>query len=398
MNQTVFLNRGKESIVKMRHPWIFSGALKGGKNCAEEGAVVSVKSENEETLGVGHFQQSSIAVRLLSFTDEAIDEGFYRKKLEAAWNNRLKCGFEYGDNNNCFRWVNGEGDGLPGLIIDRYGAMIVLQFHSVGMYLQRMEIAAAARSVFPGEIKAVYLMPTTAVHERVPSAEEGFISGDQNDGFPVSENGMRFLVHPNKGQKTGFFVDQRDNRALVKQLAKDKRVLNAFSYSGGFSIAALQGGAKKATSVDVSEYAAELCEQHLELNGYDSDSQPVIVSDVMKYLSKTEEAFDLIILDPPAFAKSRKKSHNAVQAYKRLNALAMKKIEEGGLIFTFSCSQVIHDKLFEDTVRAAAMEANRDIKLIRKLGPGIDHPVNIFHPEGHYLKGILLVVGDKLGG
>nr|MBS0037956.1 class I SAM-dependent rRNA methyltransferase [Saprospiraceae bacterium] len=394
MIKEIHLKPGKEAALKMRHPWVFSGALKGGSESAGDGELVRVMDSGGKIRGVGHFQQSSIAVRMLSFTDEVIDRAFYTVKLREAWNYRQQAGFSYGPANNCFRWINAEGDGLPGLVVDRYGSLVVVQFHSVGMYLQYAEIVEAIKEVFPGEIDAVYLMPVQQIGDKLKSVEEGFAMGNQKE-FEVCENGMKYFINPDKGQKTGFFLDQRDNRAWVKQWSKGKKVLNGFCYTGGFSVAAIQGGAEKVDSVDASAYATEQCARHIELNGGKSIPGNVITEDVMKYLQTTPEKYDLMILDPPAFAKSRKKSHNAVQAYKRLNALGLKKIEDGGMLVTFSCSQVIDEKLFEDTIRAAGMEVDREVRILKKLGPGIDHPVNLFHREGHYLKGLALYVGAR---
>lgn len=393
MIKEVNLKPGKEAALKMRHPWVFSGALKGGSTAVNDGELVRVLDSGGKIQGVGHFQQSSIAVRMLSFSDETIDRAFYKRKLTEAWSYRQKAGFSYGPSNNCVRWINAEGDGLPGLIVDRYGPLVVVQFHSVGMYLQRVEIMEAITEVFPGEVSAVYLMPVQQIGEKLESVEQGFAMGSREE-FEVQENGMKFFIDPEKGQKTGFFLDQRDNRSWVKQWSMDKKVLNGFCYTGGFSVAALLGGATQVDSVDASAYATEQCARHLELNGGQSMNGSVITEDVMKYLQTTAEKYDLMILDPPAFAKSRKKSHNAVQAYKRLNALGMKKMLDGGMLVTFSCSQVIDEKLFEDTIRAAGMEVDKEVRIVKKLGPGIDHPVNLFHREGHYLKGLALYVGS----
>lgn len=385
------LKRGKERVLTSRHPWIFSGAVERGVKAAENGSVVSVLNSKGQFLGVGHFQQSSIAVRWLSFQDETIDSGFYEKMISRAWKYRLEAGVKFDDSNNCCRLINGEGDGLPGLIADRYDSLLVLQFHSSGMFFQRSQIAEAFSRVFQKEIEAIYFMPLGSVRGSDSETQAGYFAGD-GDEFQIRENGIQYFINPELGQKTGFFLDQRDNRLLVNKLARGKRVLNAFCYTGGFSLAALKGGATSVESVDISSYATEQCSRHLRQNGFSAEDHPVLNADVMEYLKEDRDPFDLVVLDPPAFAKSRKKSHNAVQAYKRLNVLGLKNVGPGGIVLTFSCSQVIDRQLFEDTIRAAAIDSGRNIRIFKNLGPAVDHPVNIFHKEGHYLKGLALYV------
>lgn len=384
------LRKGREKAVATRHPWIFSGALQKSDIRLTDGSLVRIFDYSGNFLAVGHYQSSSIAVRILSFEDVAIDTDFFKKKLTQALEARIAGGLIISPENNCYRWVNGEGDGLSGLIVDRYGKLVVVQFHSLGMFAQRMDILAAINAVCETPPSVYFNFPDASRREEL-AEEIGFQQGAV-ETCHIKENGMQFLIDPDKGQKTGFFLDQRDNREYLSKIANGKKVLNAFSYSGGFSVAALKGGAEKVHSVDISPYACELCEQHIKTNGFDSAVNQVFIADVMDFLKKSEEQYDIVILDPPAFAKSRKKSHNAVQAYKRLNILGLNKVVSGGLLLTFSCSQVVSRQLFEDTIRAAGIESGRSIRILKSLSAGIDHPVNLFHTEGHYLKGLVLEV------
>ncbi|TVQ51354.1 MAG: class I SAM-dependent rRNA methyltransferase, partial [Saprospirales bacterium] len=355
-----------------------------------DGSLVRIYSHSGKFLAIGHYQSSSIAVRILSFEDKLINADFFMGKLLQALDRRVSGGLVISSDNNCFRWINGEGDGLPGLIIDKYGELIVVQFHSLGMFVQRADILSAINAVNTTSQSVFFSFPDSYRREQL-AEDIGYQQGLAKVHY-VNENGMQFLVDPEKGQKTGFFLDQRDNREYLSKIAKGKKILNAFSYSGGFSVAALKGGADLVHSVDVSPYACDLCEQHLKMNGFDPASNQVFTADVMDFLKKSEVSYDIVILDPPAFAKSRKKSHNAVQAYKRLNMLGIKKVNRGGLLLTFSCSQVVSRQLFEDTIRAAGIESNKSVHILKTLSAGIDHPVDLFHTEGHYLKGLVLEV------
>lgn len=377
-------------MLSRKHLWIFSGAIAGGIKAAENGALVRVVSSSGKYMATGHFQQSSIAVRLLTFSDQTIDQAFYKKRIKSALNYRKTQNLNpAGENTNCFRLINGEGDKLSGLIADFYNGLIVLQYHSYGMYHQRSSIKAAMANVIGNHeheiIEFVQGLDLKKVDENFPTDHFA-----QDGGQEVIEAGIKYLINPFRGQKTGFFLDQRDNRIFLRQMSLGKQVLNTFSYTGGFSLNALKGGAVEVVSVDSSSYASEMCKKNEQLNGLSGENHEIVTGDVFEFLKEDSREFDVVILDPPAFAKSRKKSHNAVQAYKRLNREGLKKVKEGGFLMTFSCSQVISNQLFEDTIRAAAIECGRPAKIIKRLGPGTDHPVSVFHPEGHYLKGLLV--------
>ncbi|TVR82633.1 MAG: class I SAM-dependent rRNA methyltransferase [Saprospirales bacterium] len=384
----IILKNSRLKTLNTFHPWIFSGAIKVQKTVPQNGELVRLISEKDDFLAIGHYQSSSIAIRILSFEDEKVDEQFYIKRLQKAFDRRAELLLNNSGDLNCFRWVNGEGDDLPGLIADYYNGLLVVQFHSDGMCLQRECLLKAFLSVNSAMVQSVYFS-FPGLRSGASDLTPGLVYGERIE-FEVVENGIKYIIDPAKGQKTGFFLDQRDNRMLIAQLSKGKKVLNAFSYTGGFSISALKGGAIHVDSVDVSSYAADLCREHTIMNGLDEERHRIQKEDVYQFLSSSDQLYDLIVLDPPAFAKSRAKSHNAVQAYKRLNMMGLNRLREGGLLLTFSCSQVIDKKLFEDTIRAAAIESKRPLKILKHLGPGPDHPVNIFHREGHYLKGFLL--------
>lgn len=384
----IILKRGKSVAVKRRHPWIFSGAIFKKKNC-QSGQLVKVFDEHGEFLCQGHFHNGSIAVRILSFKDEPINDKFWKQRISDAWKLRQDLGLIHA-NNNAFRLIHGEGDGLSGLIIDIYNSVAVIQCHTVAMYNSMVAIQTALKAVLPDRINTIY-NKLPAHGEGVSHLESGLLSGDAED-VVILENGMKFRIDLVQGQKTGFFLDQRENRLLLSDFSKGKTVTNLFSYTGGFSVYAGHGGASKITSVDISEKAIDLCNTNMELNGF-SDKHKGIAQDVMKYLKEIpDKSEEVMIVDPPAFAKSRKRSHNAVQAYKRLNARAIQCMKKDSWIFTFSCSQVIGTKLFQDTITAAAIEAEREVQIIRHLSQGGDHPINIFHPEGKYLKGLLLKI------
>lgn len=387
----ITLKASKVGAVHRRHPWIFSGAIQRMEGQPKEGDIVSVWSPQGRHLATGYYsKQGSIAVRVLTFEEEAIDLSFWKRKLQKAYNYRKSIGLIDNDQTNVFRFINAEGDGLSGLIIDYYNGTAVLQAHSIGIYLQKENITLALKEVFGEKLKAVYDKSLTFNKKDVVAIPRYLMGGlDKNN---VLENGHRFKVDWEKGQKTGFFIDQRSNRKLLSEYVAGKSVLNTFCYSGGFSVYALKAGASLVHSVDSSQKAIDWTNENMELNELDSDKYESFTSDVLKFLNEPPQSYDVIVLDPPAFAKSMKARHRAMKAYRRLNAKALKQIKSGGILFTFSCSGVVERQLFEDTIRSAAIEVGREIKILHYLSQPADHPINIFHPEGHYLKGLVLYV------
>lgn len=381
------LKKGKEIAIGRKHPWIFSGALHSIDPCSA-GDLVQVYDSQDNWLACGHVGDGSIAVRILSFTQQEINNQFWIDRIQNCKNLREKLNLGINQPTNAYRLVHGEGDLLPGLIIDIYANTAVIQSHTDGMYLCLDEISNAIQTVFGKEIEHIYSKSSAAMHD--PEITDEFLLGSQEETI-ATENHMNFKVNWVTGQKTGFFLDQRENRALLNHYSKGKTVLNTFSYSGGFSVAALMGGAEKVISVDISQIAVNLSEENVALNNRNSQHE-AIQADVMKYLKDVEELYDIVVLDPPAFAKSMNKKHQATMGYKRLNIYGLNRVKPGGLLFTFSCSQVIDEKLFANTVTAAAIEVGRNCRILHRLGQGPDHPVNIFHPEGHYLKGLVLEV------
>lgn len=378
----VQLAPAREKTLSRRHPWIFSGALQGATDHLENGDVVQVRRKNGSIIGIGHFQHASIAVRMLSWVDVEIDSAFWQQRLANASQLRNRIGLP-SDQTNAYRLVCGEGDFLPGLIVDVYGTVAVLQAHSDGMYRARQEIAAAILATVP---------QVDAVIDRSKDRAVEWIAGAGSDSGLICENNHQFDVNWTTGQKTGFFLDQRNNRALLAAYASGRTVLNAFCYTGGFSVYAAKAGAKRVVSVDSSTKALDLVRQNLQLNQLKEEDHPVVKADCLKYLQNLPEAFDLIVLDPPAFAKSAKARHRAVQAYKRLNLAALRQLPAAGILFTFSCTQVVGRQLFEDTLAAAAIEAGREVRILERLSQPADHPVSVAHPEGQYLKGLVLSV------
>lgn len=353
---------------------------------------MQVLSSKGVFLASGHYQDSSIAVRLISFVEEDIDADFWFRKIQAAWQYRKDVGYLDNPNTNCYRLIHAEGDGLPGLIIDIYAQTAVIQCHSIGMFRSRKEIAEALRKIYGDQLSAIYDKSSeTLPSEFGRGVQNGFLEG-AGDSAIVQEHQHQFLVDWVQGQKTGFFLDQRDNRQMLSQYVSGKSVLNAFCYSGGFSVYALAAGARMVHSVDVSEKAIAWTDRNVALNKLPEDRHKSMAEDVMKYLKDTEESYEVMVVDPPAFAKSLKKRHNAVQAYKRLNAMALAKIAPGGILFTFSCSQVVDRSLFYDTIVAAAIEAGRSVRVMSSLSQPADHPVQLFHSESRYLKGLILYV------
>ncbi len=387
----IYLRPKRDVAVKRFHPWIFSGALKPLKAPIEDGTTVEVYSHQDEYLATGHYQNGSICVRIVSFIQGPLDQDFWNKKLADAYAYREAAGLTNQPETNAYRLVHAEGDGLPGLIIDIYHQTAVVQCHSIGMHLEREKIANALRQTLPS-LQLIYDKSIDTLPARyADSMTNTALYGQARDG-QILEYGNTFAVDWETGQKTGFFLDQRENRHLVGQYAAGKTVLNAFCYSGGFSIYALRAGAKHVHSVDVSQGAIDLTEKNVQLNGFSTDQHEAYAMDVMQFLKGADPIYDLMIVDPPAFAKSVKKRHNAIQGYKRLNALAMQKVKPGGHLFTFSCSQVVDQALFYNTIVAAALEAGRQARVMHHLTQPPDHPVSLFHPEGAYLKGLVLQI------
>lgn len=386
--KTIQLKRGKEESLRRFHPWVFSGAIHRIENGIEEGDIVRVVNEKNDFIAVGHFQQGSIAVRVLSFHDVSIDDAFWHSRLSLAFEMRRSIGLADVEMQNAYRLIHGEGDNLPGLIVDVYNKTAVMQAHSIGMHLQRHAIAKQLMTVMGGRIENVYYKSETTLPFMEP--ENGFLYGGSDDNIAI-ENGLRFYVDWLRGQKTGFFVDQRENRALLEQYARNKRVLNMFCYTGGFSFYAMRGGAKLVHSVDSSAKAIELTNRNVELNFPGDKRHEAFCEDAFKFLDNMGE-YDLVVLDPPAFAKHRAALHNALKGYTRLNQKAMEKMPKGSLLFTFSCSQVVTKEHFRNAVFTAAALAKRKVRILHQLHQPADHPVNIYHPEGEYLKGLVLYV------
>ena len=393
----IFLRRGKEESLLRRHPWIFSGAI-GRVECPSdtiaEGEIVDVHTAAGDFIARGHYQIGSIAVRVLTFAQEPIDAAWWRARIRSACEVRRTLGLIGNAATTCYRLVHGEGDSLPGLVIDIYGTPAVVQCHSVGMYRSRMQIAEALREVYGERLAAVYDKSSQTVPYKAGlNAVDGYLMGKvATPTQEVSENGHRFLVNWEEGQKTGFFLDQRCNRELVERYAAGRTVLNTFCYTGGFSVYAAAGGAKEVCSVDASERAVQLADENMRLNFGDSFPHTTLACDAVEYLKQIGDRYDLIILDPPAFAKHHKVLGNAMQGYKRLNARALSQIRPGGILFTFSCSQAVTKELFRTTVFSAAAIAGRNVRILHQLAQPADHPINIYHPEGEYLKGLVLYV------
>lgn len=392
MNKKIILKPKKEDSLLRFHPWIFSGAIQQKDNNIQEGEVVSVYTASGDFIALGHFQIGSIAVRVLSFSERKIDDAFWKEKIAIAYDLRRSIGLVREDNNS-FRLVHGEGDNLPGLIVDVYAGTAVMQSHSVGMHESRTAICKAIKEVLGDRIQNVYYKSeTTLPYKADLDAENGYLLGDYSDSVAI-ENGLRFHADWLKGQKTGFFVDQRDNRSLLEKYSKGKSVLNMFCYTGGFSFYAMRGGAKQVHSVDSSGKAIMLTNQNVEMNFPGDERHQAFAEDAFSYLGKMgENDYDLIILDPPAFAKHRDAIRNALQGYKKLNAAALRKIKPGGILFTFSCSQAITKDAFRLAVFSAAASTGRSVKILHQLTQPADHPINIYHPEGEYLKGLVLYV------
>lgn len=389
----VFLKPGKEESLKRFHPWVFSGAIARVEGEPEEGEVVDVYTSKKEFIACGHFQIGSIAVRVLSFRQESIDHAFWVRRLQVAKDLRCALSVLGNPQNNTYRLVHGEGDNLPGLIIDVYDHTAVMQAHSAGMHLDRMAVAEALEEVMGDVIQHIYYKSETTLPFKADllATENGFLKGGSPENVAM-ENGLKFHVDWLKGQKTGFFVDQRENRALLERYAKGRNVLNMFCYTGGFSFYAMRGGANLVHSVDSSAKAIDLTNENVSLNFPGDTRHQAFAEDAFKFLDRMGDQYDLIILDPPAFAKHRDALRNALRGYTKLNAKAFEKIRPGGILFTFSCSQVVNKQDFRNAVFTAAAQSGRSVRILHQLTQPGDHPVNIYHPEGEYLKGLVLYV------
>lgn len=387
----ITLRHGKEQSAKRLHPWIFSGAIAKMSGTPDEGDLVKVYSADGEFLAIGHYQKSSIAVRILSFNDIAVDQNFWNERIASAYNYRKQLGLVYNSETNCYRLVHGEGDNLSGLVIDYYNGTAVVQCHSVGMFKNLDCIAKALQQTMGEQLTAIYnKSESTLPFKAGIENKDGLLWGEIKTENAL-EYGNSFFIDWIQGQKTGFFIDQRENRKLVEHYAKGKSVLNTFCYTGGFSVYALRGGAKKVVSVDCSARAIELTDKTVAMNFPDAEHTSV-VSDTFKYLDNNKDEFDLIILDPPAFAKHGKVLNNALQGYKRLNMKAIEQIKKGGILFTFSCSQAVSKEEFRKSVFAAAANTKRNVRILHQLTQPADHPISIYHPEGEYLKGLVLQI------
>lgn len=398
--KTIRLKKGKESSLLRFHPWIFSGAIDNKDEGVEEGDTVRVIAHDGTFLAVGHYQIGSIAVRVLSFEDICIDGAFWRDRLQKAYEVRKAIGVIrksgankiYENENTTYRLVHGEGDNLPGLIIDIYGDTAVMQAHSVGIHVNRQIIAEALVDVMGESLIAIYYKSETTLPFKANLGQEnGFIFGSTDNNIAI-ENGLKFHIDWLKGQKTGFFVDQRENRALVEQYSKGRSVLNMFCYTGGFSVYAMRGGARMVHSVDSSAKAIELTKANMEMNFPGDRRHEAYCEDAFKYLDEHDDTYDLIVLDPPAFAKHRKALRNGLRGYTRLNVKGLQRIRHGGILFTFSCSQVVTKDNFREAVFTAAAQTGRRVRILHQLHQPADHPINIYHPEGEYLKGLVLYV------
>lgn len=387
----IYLKPRKEESLHRFHPWVFSGAIQSMEGKPEEGELVEVYAADRSFLAVGHYQIGSITVRVLSFVPCTIDETFWRERIHAAWHLRRSVGLVRKDNST-YRLVHGEGDHLPGLIVDVYDQTAVMQAHSAGMHLVRKELAQAIVDEVEGVTQVFYKSETTLPFKADLQPQDGYLIGGDIRIHTATENGLLFNVDWLRGQKTGFFVDQRDNRLLLEQYSRDKHVLNMFCYTGGFSVYAMRGGARLVHSVDSSAKAIEITDKNIALNFPGDERHTSFAEDAFKFLAANDHAYDLVVLDPPAFAKHRDAVRNALRGYQKLNARGISQIKPGGILFTFSCSQVISKEQFRLAVFSAAAETGRKVRILHQLTQPADHPVNIYHPEGEYLKGLVLYV------
>lgn len=387
----IVLKSGKQRSLERFHPWIFSGAIQKIRGDVQDGDIVKVLDQNGIIRGTGFYGTGSIAVRLVSFDDIAIGPEFWQRRITNSWRLREEIGIAQSESTNIFRLIHAEGDSLPGLIVDVYGDVAVMQAHHLGIYRQRQEIAEAIISASNGRIQSVFDKSQDTLPKNA-GAINGLLAGSESQKVPLLENGHRFEIDWNGGQKTGFFIDQREHRQLLGEMSRGKKVLNTFCYTGGFSVYALAAGAALVHSVDSSQHALDGCSKNVALMDKHDGEHQAIKADAVQYVKDLPDDYDIIVLDPPAFAKHIKARHKAVQAYKRLNAHAIRQIKPGGIIFTFSCSQVVDTSLFNSTILAAAIECKRSVKILHQLHQPADHPVNIFHPESEYLKGLVIKV------
>jgi 23S rRNA (cytosine1962-C5)-methyltransferase len=383
------IRKGKEQSLMRRHPWVFSGAIETSTESLKDGDLVCLMTRKDQFLGIGHYQHATISVRILSFDYEEIDQAFFNRKIQKAVDSRLNIGL-LTKQNNIFRVCHGEGDELPGLVIDFYNGVAVIQCHSIGMYFSVDLITKALKNAFGKKLTAVYSKSTDTLPKRT-DIEDAYLFGNCETPHLALENGVKYNIDWINGQKTGFFIDQRVNRRILGEYSKGKKVLNTFCYSGGFSLQALNHGAALVHSLDSSKKAIALTDDNIILNNY-TEKHLSICADAMDYMKDLQEDYDIIVLDPPAFAKHREKRHQAIQGYKRLNAHAIRQIKPGGIIFTFSCSQVIDKALFTNTIIAAAIESGRNVRILEQIHQPADHPIHAFHPEGEYLKGLIIQV------
>ncbi|MDR2056675.1 MAG: class I SAM-dependent rRNA methyltransferase [Dysgonamonadaceae bacterium] len=388
----IYLNPKKEESIKRFHPWIFSGAIHHADGTPEEGEIVEVYDSQKRFLALGHCQIGSIAVRILTFRNEPVNKEFWRKRFEVAYQLRQSLHLIH-PLNNAYRLIHGEGDNMPGLIVDIYGNTAVVQAHSAGMHIMRKELAQALKEVMGDAIEHIYYKSENTLPFKAElEPENTYLLGGTNVSGLILENGLNFRVDWVKGQKTGFFVDQRDNRSLLEKYAQGRNVLNLFGYTGGFSCYALRGGARLVHSVDSSLKAVLLADENVALNFPDDKRHQSFAEDAFKYLEKAGGQYDLLVVDPPAFAKHRNVLKNALQGYRKLNVAAFEKIQSGGILFTFSCSQAVSKDDFRLAVFSAAARSGRKVKILHQLAQPADHPINIYHPEGEYLKGLVLAV------
>ena len=390
--KTIVLKRGKADSLRRFHPWVFSGAIQSLPNNLKEGEIVRVEDASSQFLAVGHYQIGSIAIRILSFEDVVVDDAFWDERLSEALMLRRALNLLRADN-NIFRLVHGEGDRLPGLIVDIYGETAVMQAHSVGMHYARHQIAQSLQRILGKSVTQVYYKSETTLPYKANLEElDGPLLGNVSNNNVAVENDLRFHIDWLRGQKTGFFIDQRENRLLLQHYSNKRYVLNMFCYTGGFSVYALRGGAQEVVSVDSSAKAIDLTNANVALNYPNCDHHKAYAEDAFKFLDKADDAYDLIVLDPPAFAKHKEAVRNALKGYTRLNLQAMRKIKCGGILFTFSCSQAISKDQFRLAVFTAAAQSGRYVRILHQLHQPADHPVNIYHPEGEYLKGLVLEI------
>ena len=383
-----------ESLLRF-HPWVFSGAIASMDRQPQEGEIVEVYNNNSQYCGTGHFQLGSIAIRIFSFSKVEPDLNFWTEKIRNAYKTRLAIGLAENSNTNCYRLIHGEGDSMPGLVIDIYDKTAVIQAHSIGMHLIHKELGDALKTVMADNLQNIFYKSSTTLppyYVQQEEIEDYYLMGKDDGQYIAKENGLQFHADWIKGQKTGFFIDQRENRAMLEHYSKDRTVLNMFCYTGGFSLYAMRGGAKLVHSVDSSAKAIELTKQNVNLNFKDDIRHEAYAEDAFKFLNEMPSQYDLIILDPPAFAKHRDAIRHALQGYKKLNAKAFEKIKPGGILFTFSCSQAISKEQFRLAVFSAAAMSKRNVRILHQLTQPADHPIGIYHPEGEYLKGLVLYV------